>query len=733
MKKVKIFIGSSIEELKEDRIAIGNFFRQLNDLYLDGGLYFQLIMCEDYDDSLFADGKQSQYDREIMDSALSVFIFYQKIGKYTEHEFSVAYNQFKKELRPKILTVFKTSSENGTVEDGAKIFAEKLDRELKHYYKTYYNVDSLKLWLIMQIKTMGLDQSKVEFVGGKVLVNGEIVASYEQAPAFSKNEVLLEQKAAFLRLNEEYLRLRTAYFEDDENIDLYVQYSTVAKNRAEIEEKIKATEKEIIVQLENIYVVAEKGELSIRQTLGYRFMEMGRRKEALEILNRDEIYSEVENNEREYQMGAAMMEIARKNLETNVEELLQRIKVLSLQQITNAVMEEIDSLYQKACALSRKYGLQRKAFIKYADFLSNQGQDQEAYDFLLSVEGDFKQGASLAEKADFFKLIGVVSGGLNQYETKTEYLLKALKVAEGVCIVEETQENKKLLAEILFLLSPMEKAFGRLKCYEYAKRSVQIITECYNEDTEKYAIGMVRTYMRIGALEKDKDKQWEAYFSAYRIMNKRMDEQNVTDSEKVTFAQLCRNIVKVLGGGFEKDSVKRKLMTNAYVWAKEAARNNPAAYNKTYAMILNDYALSLANLTKEEDLAKKMFLLAMKIYRNLLSQNEWLYLFFYARVQEQFAEYCYNTADAKHCDYFASAAESWRKLENIEKDSSNRAVYKYYRGSMYVMRLNQKEKGLALCREAIQIYKELPENETNCRRKAVIERFMEKYSVDSLE
>ena len=87
MKKVKIFIGSSIEELKEDRVAIGNFFRQLNDLYLDNGLYFQLVMCEDYDDAIELEGKQSKYDKEIEDSELAVFIFYKKVGTYTEHEF----------------------------------------------------------------------------------------------------------------------------------------------------------------------------------------------------------------------------------------------------------------------------------------------------------------------------------------------------------------------------------------------------------------------------------------------------------------------------------------------------------------------------------------------------------------------------------------------------------------------------------------------------------------------
>ncbi|MBO4983477.1 MAG: hypothetical protein J6D23_05410 [Clostridia bacterium] len=47
MKKVKIFLASSIEDLKDDRLFVGDFFRQLNEIYLDSGVHFSLIKCED--------------------------------------------------------------------------------------------------------------------------------------------------------------------------------------------------------------------------------------------------------------------------------------------------------------------------------------------------------------------------------------------------------------------------------------------------------------------------------------------------------------------------------------------------------------------------------------------------------------------------------------------------------------------------------------------------------------
>ena len=99
MKKIKIFIASSIDEIKTDRIEIGDFFRQLNEIYIDKGIHFSLIKCEDYDNALVSGGKQLEYDAEIRDSVLSFFLFFKKIGDYTRHEFEVALESYRKTMK----------------------------------------------------------------------------------------------------------------------------------------------------------------------------------------------------------------------------------------------------------------------------------------------------------------------------------------------------------------------------------------------------------------------------------------------------------------------------------------------------------------------------------------------------------------------------------------------------------------------------------------------------------
>ena len=95
MKRIRIFFASSITDLRFDRIEIGNFFRQLNDVYIESGVYFELAMCEDYDNGIALEGKQSELDKLICDSELVFFVFFKKVGEYTKHEFEIALENFK--------------------------------------------------------------------------------------------------------------------------------------------------------------------------------------------------------------------------------------------------------------------------------------------------------------------------------------------------------------------------------------------------------------------------------------------------------------------------------------------------------------------------------------------------------------------------------------------------------------------------------------------------------------
>ena len=58
MKKLKIFLASSIVELKEERNEIGDFIRRIQDELIDMDYRIQLFECEFFDNSIALTRKQ---------------------------------------------------------------------------------------------------------------------------------------------------------------------------------------------------------------------------------------------------------------------------------------------------------------------------------------------------------------------------------------------------------------------------------------------------------------------------------------------------------------------------------------------------------------------------------------------------------------------------------------------------------------------------------------------------
>lgn len=99
--ELRIFLASSINEFRIDRLAIGDFILRLNQIYnrakdSDKNIRFVLEKCEYYDEYIAIDGKQSEYDEIIPQCNIMCLLFGKTIGDYTKHEFDIAYKSFEK-------------------------------------------------------------------------------------------------------------------------------------------------------------------------------------------------------------------------------------------------------------------------------------------------------------------------------------------------------------------------------------------------------------------------------------------------------------------------------------------------------------------------------------------------------------------------------------------------------------------------------------------------------------
>ena len=131
MKKIRIFLASSIGELRLERLAVSELIGELNDILIEEGVRIQLFMCEHHDTAIAAQGKQKEYNQFIMQPCdIFLNMYYKKAGEYTVEEFDVALETFRKHNIPRIFILLKEDPEmNGKTDQLDEFIAGAEERQ----------------------------------------------------------------------------------------------------------------------------------------------------------------------------------------------------------------------------------------------------------------------------------------------------------------------------------------------------------------------------------------------------------------------------------------------------------------------------------------------------------------------------------------------------------------------------------------------------------------------------
>jgi hypothetical protein len=152
LRIVKIFLASS-EELKEDRRAIEIFISRENKKWKDKGLFFELVIWEDFLNAVSQTSLQDEYNAAIKTCDMCVVLFYTKVGRYTHIEFETAYRHFKEKGKPLIFTFFKQPATTVIIQADITAFQEQLAK-IGHFYTKYANTEDLLLQLDDQVEKL---------------------------------------------------------------------------------------------------------------------------------------------------------------------------------------------------------------------------------------------------------------------------------------------------------------------------------------------------------------------------------------------------------------------------------------------------------------------------------------------------------------------------------------------------------------------------------------------------
>lgn len=160
--KIKIFLASSFE-LKDEREQIEIYINRINKKWIEQGTFIELVIWEDFIDSVSHTRSQDEYNNAICNCDAFVMIYFSKVGMYTVEEFETAYNFFKKNNKPYIFIFYKNdlipiSIKKEDIESVWK-FRAKL-KELGHFPTEYRSIEELKLKLLDQIEKTFFDNIK---------------------------------------------------------------------------------------------------------------------------------------------------------------------------------------------------------------------------------------------------------------------------------------------------------------------------------------------------------------------------------------------------------------------------------------------------------------------------------------------------------------------------------------------------------------------------------------------
>ena len=620
MTTIHIFLGSSLGELHENRMEIGNYVRKLNDIYRDRDVYIKLYECEDENAAMVKGRKQEEYNEEIRQSDIFLVLFYNKAGQYTIEEFHEAYKQFQKTGAPAILTFFR-QGEGYAPEQSVLEFMNELGEQLGHYFKRYTHIDSVKLTLLLQMKLMKLDVP-IELEESLITVGGIPVLTLKNIPMWAKN-------ADFQSLKEQYQACERAYLDakaattdpvtDPVFLRASEQWNEAKKNLRELEQELFS----IALKIEE---KNNDGTLTERQRKAYELMEQGDAEGANNILDLREILDDVEHAE-------ALAQQADKKLEQHVQEMLQKIEILKTQVQKTSRFEEIQEIFEEAVGIEERNHLTRNALREYVSYL----HDQKDYSHAIPLAERYLKYAELdgdkSDVADAANMLGILYTETNRMDEAKQKYLQAKEI-QGQLAKENSSKAYQHLAGICNNLGNLYADMSQLELAEQELLCARKIREqLATENPSAYQPDLAMSYNNLGNLyaKTNRLKLAEQEF----LRTEKIYKQLAAEQPSVYQSDLARTYYNL--GNLYVNTNRMKLAERKYLRAKEIrgrlAIENPDAHQPDLASTCNN----LGNLyveTKRMKLAEQEYLQVKKIYKHLATEYPSVY-------QPNLAEICY--------------------------------------------------------------------------------------------
>ena len=428
-KTCRIFLASSVDEMKKQRTDFGDFIRKFADIYRPRGVDITLVKCEDLRLAYSGRRTQDMLNDEVAQSDVLVTLFYKKCGKDTVREFEVGRASLAARNKPFIIVALKNTKVRTPELDA---FTSRLSNELHMYYWRFGTTDKLHfdfvMWFLQSEFAVGGDPVIVE--NGTVKVDDLPVAQLSLLPFAANNTEYqrLEQQLAELEKDIEKLRQNIKKYPDDEDFSEQLSQKYLAREALQQESQ---RQQDALLGAAKRIAELRKQKVSEKLEQAIELFESGDMRDA-NALFRDiekESVSIDESFEKDRQRIHQLIDAAL--IQTSTEMSITETPIEKRIDIIAGIFAKADDRAKRSAYPEEKY---EKLLFDYAQFLYDYARYPEAVEvYLRQISLSEKlYGTDHPNTATSYNNLGLVYDNQGAYAQALEYYNKALEIREKV-------------------------------------------------------------------------------------------------------------------------------------------------------------------------------------------------------------------------------------------------------------------------------------------------------------
>ena len=605
MKKIKLFFGSSIDELSKERNELARFILGLNNRYVDKDIYIEAYFCEEESTKMKANGSQNRIDDYIEnESDASFFMFFKKAGEYTLHELDLARNLLKKKKKPDVYIFFKTDGELPMNTKEIQKAVDRIANTYGHYYKPFRETDTIKMELLQYISEVLDFGQNVLIEEGKVYFDG-----VEMTEISLENIFAYQNNKEYRNLKKEITEIKVKIKEAAQNED----YKALVDHNRLREKK----EKDFAELEKNIIIIIMKLQSEIKKSANpilinaLRLAELGKIKEALKVLPSDKTIRAT--NEVFVSRVELMRDTVKKEAEKYISEAKARTDILKLDVNNSDRFNEISSIYEsiwRTCEIAGDYD----TLYDHICFLCEQNRTSEClkkateFEKMICEKNDILSSYVLLKIADSY-------ADLNKKQQAEEYYLKSIEIGERLAN-DNPERFEPVLGGSYNNAGNFYADQGNVKkAEEYYLKAIEIGERLATDNPEKFEPDLAASYNNAGVFYKNQGevKKAEVYYLKAIEIRERLAKDNPERFE----SDLARSYNNA--GNFYKDQGEVKKAEVYYLKAIEIgerlAKDNPERFEPDLAT--SYYNVSLFYDDEKSDKYEKLaYEIAKKLPEN---------------------------------------------------------------------------------------------------------------------